>query len=256
VFFFPAIGVPVFSVVLYQTDNKMKTLSYLLALTAIFFVTGCNEVEDPGPLQEISREFAILDFDHLEMGSGFNIEVNESDFFRVKARGDRRNINDLHVYKTGNTLRIEYREQANRRHETYISIEMPSLNAVSFSGGSISVIKGFESDGVFNCYLSGGSMAQLYAGYRRTNVILSGASILRMHGLGDELTADLSGASMLTSFDYPVRDAVLTLSGASSAKVTVSDELGVTATGASSLLYRGNPVVEKSISGGSSVGKD
>jgi len=79
---------------------------------------------------------------------------------------------------------------------------------------------------------------------------------LKMHGLGDYLHADISGASLLSAFDFPVRAADLNLSGASNARVTVSDHLKVTASGASSVLYRGNPVVDKTVSGESSVHSD
>jgi hypothetical protein len=39
-----------------------------------------------------------------------------------------------------------------------------------------------------------------------------------MSGLGDEINAEVSGASVLTAFDYPVREATVNLSGASKRK--------------------------------------
>lgn len=232
------------------------SLSSLLGI----LLTGCLflscDVEDPGPLQEITREYPVIDFDQLEMGSGFHIDVEQSSIFSVSAKGDRRNINDLEVYTVGNTLVIKYDDSGNRRHDTHITIRMPDLKGVHFSGGSKSSVRGFESDGTFSCYLSGGSLAQIDAGYRYASVMLSGASTLRMHGLGDEISGEISGASELSAFDYPVRYAELNLTGASHARVTVSDELSVTASGASDLIFRGSPTVEKNISGGSSVRGD
>ena len=190
------------------------------------------------------------------MGSGFNITVEQGNTFLIRAEGDRRNINDLDVYKSGNTLVIEYDEQQDRKHQTYITIQLPVLRSVIFSGGSVSVISGFESDEDLDVHLSGGSLAQLDAGYKDLNVVLSGGSTLKMHGLGDYLSADISGASLLSGFDYPVRHADVNLSGASSARLTVSDHLKVTASGASSVLYRGNPLITKTLSGESSVHSD
>ncbi len=81
------------------------------------------------------------------MGSAFNIEVEQGNAFSVKVKGDRRNIDDLNVYKNGNTLVVEFDDDdANRHHDTYISITMPSLKGVNFSGGSVSKIRGFESE--------------------------------------------------------------------------------------------------------------
>jgi hypothetical protein len=233
--------------------NIIKTI--FAALVACAVLISC-ETEDPGPLQEVTEEYALLDFDQIEMGNGFNIRVEESNTFLVKAEGDRRNINDLEVFKSGSTLIIRYDENSERNHQTYLTIQMPALRKANLSGGSVSVISGFESDGSLDFILSGGSVAQLDAGYRRLDLIVSGGSKLKLYGLGDELAADISGASSLSGFDYPVRQAEVVASGASTAGVTVSDNLTVNATGASIITYRGNPEVDNTISGGSAVHKD
>jgi hypothetical protein len=234
----------------------MKPLITTLFAILFFFLFSCCETEDPGPLQDQVREYPIIDFDQLEMGSGFNIRVEESNTFLVRAEGDRRNINDLEVFKSGTSLIIRYDESSDRNHQTFITIQMPSLRKVNFSGGSISVVSGFESDESLDFILSGGSLSQLDAGYRQLNLIVSGGSVMKLHGLGDELKADISGASTLSAFDYPVRLADVIASGASSARLTVSDRLRANASGSSSITYRGNPQVENNSSGGSVVVKD
>ena len=133
---------------------------------------------------------------------------------------------------------------------------MPRLDGGNFSSASTSKITGFESDEDLDLYISGASVCQLNAGYREVNLSLSGASNLLMSGLGDEINSEISGASVLNAFDYPVREADMNVSGASSGKVTVTDELIAVAEGASSVIYRGSPSVTSSISGGSAVIKE
>lgn len=226
-------------------------IAVLLALA-----TACNHTEDPGPLLEDKRHFSVMDFDRVEMGSGFRIEIEQSSFFEVEARGDQRNLDDLEVFVSGNTLVARFRNNANRRHTTRIEIKMPSLVGVNFNGGSYSKIEGFESDQKLDLYLSGGSLCELEAGYRKINLVLSGASKLDIEGLGDEMTAELSGASELMAFEYPVRVADVNISGASYGRVTVSDNLDAVASGASRLLYRGSPSVSSDVSGASMVTRD
>jgi hypothetical protein len=240
----------------HETTSMIMTKHFkttLVACAGIF--TSCDE-EDPGPLQDKEKDYSLVDFDRLEMGSAFHIDVEQSNTFSIHVEGDRRNIDDLEVYKSGSTLVIKYEDNANRKHDTYITIRMPRLDAVNFSGGSVSTIKGFESDDDLDFILSGASVSQLDAGYRQLNLDISGASSLRLYGLGDELEAKVSGASTLSAFDYPVRESILDASGASHAKVTVSDDLDVIATGASSILYRGNPSITTNVSGSSTVEKD
>lgn len=235
--------------------RQLKTFSALLFAVAIVVLSSC-EVEDPGPLQRKEKEFTIIDFDRLEMGSALHVEVEQGSTFSIRAKGDRRNIDDLDIYKEGSTLIIEFDESDDRHHDTYITITMPILVSANFSGASVTTVKGFESDETLDFYVSGASIAQLDAGYRKINLVVSGASDVMLHGLGDELSVEITGASILSAFDYPVREAVITASGASTGKVTATDALDAVAGGASSIFYRGNPVVTSEVSGSSTVSQD
>lgn len=218
-------------------------------------LSGCF-VEDPGPRQETERRYTIVDFERLEMGSGFHIDVKQGNFYAVVATGDRRNVEDLIVRKEGTTLVIEYRNYRERRYDTFIDITMPYLDAVTFSGASESRVHGFTADEAFDVYLSGGSVCQLDVDAPSMNIVLSGASYLNIRGAGSLMDADVSGASALKAFNFPVNTAEMTVSGASDCQVTATDVLDVTATGASHVVYRGTPVVSSSVTGSSSVHQD
>lgn len=81
---------------------------------------------------------------------------------------------------------------------------------------------------------------------------LTGASRAELHGLTDELRANISGASKLDADDLWVKNMHITVSGASKAEVNVTDSLWTQAMGASKIEYQGNPSVQQSISLGAS----
>ena len=81
---------------------------------------------------------------------------------------------------------------------------------------------------------------------------LTGASRAEVHGLTDELRANISGASKLDADDLWVKNMHITVSGASKAELNVSDSLWAQANGASKIEYQGNPSVQQSISLGAS----
>ena len=232
--------------------TRLNPLS-LIVVAFLSLALGACFVEDPGPRQETERQYTIVDFDRLEMGSGFHIDVEQGSFYSVRASGDRRNIEDLVVKTEGSTLVIKYRNFRERRHDTFITITMPDLRAVTFSGGSESTVYGFSGEEVFDVHLSGGSVCQLDVAAPRLHAVLSGASYLKVRGEAGALEADVSGASALKAYSLPVVQADLLLSGASDGEVTVSDVLQVKATGASHLVYRGNPTLHSDVSGSSSV---
>jgi hypothetical protein len=243
-----------------KSINMISRINYLTAyalvlLSAIVF-SSCDETEDPGPVQEAEKEFAVTEFDRLEMGDAFNINVEQGNFFEVTVRGDRRNVDDLSVTKEGTTLVVRYDDNRNRRHDTYITITMPAITAVNFSGASDSRISGFYDLASFSMYLSGASVSQLDVNVAQLDVVLSGASYLNIRGEGEGLDAKLSGASTLKAFHFPVTVADINASGASDAQVSASNTLHATASGASDIRYRGNPSVTADVSGGSAVNQD
>lgn len=236
--------------------NFKYPFSYMLILASAIVFTSCCETEDPGPIQEIEREFSVSDFDRLEMGDAFNVNVTQGDFFEVTVRGDQRNVDDLIVRTEGSTLVIRYRNNRNRRYDTYIDITLPTLLSANFSGASDSRISGFDGEASFNLYLSGASVSQLDIDVADLNVNLSGASRLDVRGEGQKVDAELSGASSLKAFHFDADVVVVDAAGASDAQIMASTSLNAKASGASQIVYRGNPQVTSDVSGASVVRKD
>lgn len=227
-----------------------------VAIAAIILVSSCTDVDDPGPLQEDERNYTITDFDRLEMGNAFIIKVRQGEFFDINVCGDRRNLDDLDVFKEGSTLVIRFDDNGGRHHDTHVTITMPLLEAVNFSGATNSTVTGFELDDSFRIQLSGASVCQVSGEFENTNVLLSGASNLTLTGYGNSLNAEVSGASDLQAFHYGVAEADIEVSGSSRAKISVSDDLKAEASGSSIIYYRGEPSVSMNTSGSSSVVKD
>lgn len=231
--------------------------AYLMMMMAVSaLLMSCSETEDPGPLQEVEKEFSVSDFDRLEIGDAIHIDVEQGNFFEVSVRGDRRNIDDLKVKTKGSTLIVKFDENRNRRHDTYITITMPAIVSANFSSATDSRISGFYDLDSFELYLSGASVSQLDIEATDLQVVLSGASKLTARGGGETLDANLSGASSMRAFNYPVESAVVNVSGASDSFVTVESELHAIASGASKVRYRGNPSVTVDVSGASKVEQD
>lgn len=236
--------------------NMLKFRIAILLVASGALLDACF-VGDIGPADEVTRDLTVVDFDRLDMDDAFHVDVEEGAFFRVTVRGDRHDVNDLVTEKEGSTLVMSYgNHRSHRRHDMYVTITMPQLLAVSFSGACQSRISGFSSDDRFTVNLSGASVCQLEVNARSLMSVLSGASVLSIRGEADGLDADVSGASALHAFDFPVSTAHVSVSGASEARVDVADDLRAVATGASVLIYRGQPAVESNVSGASAVYQD
>lgn len=230
-------------------------LTTCLAFLASFSACTFNFI-DRGPYEEITQSYGLTDFDQLDMGSAFNIEVRQGNAFRIDVRGNRSDVDDLDVYTRNGTLYAKYRNSRSHRYTTYFTITMPTVRSVDFSGASKSTISGFANLRSFEITLSGASRSEVDLDATNLKFDLSGASTLDIIGQGSVMEGDLSGASTLEAFDYLANDAILDVSGASRARVNVAKTLDVTASGASNVRYRGNPSVRQNTSGASSVQRD
>lgn len=235
--------------------QKYLRIALLLGMIAIG-MSSCYYEEDPGPRQDMDKDYAILDFERLEMGDAFIVSVQQSPIFSVNVRGDRRNIDDLEVEKIGTTLRIRYRHSDNRQYPTYITITMPTLRGANFSGASTSVVTGFKELNQFDFTLSGASVAQLEVESKAIELNLSGASKLTITGVSNSMHATVSGASVFSGFAFPVESAIVDASGASKMNVKANVSLDAKASGASTILYRGTATVTSNASGASSIQQD
>jgi hypothetical protein len=239
-----------------EMTKLKKTLLLFISFGYIFLLTSCLR-EDPGVLESGQKEFLVANFNGLEMGNAFVIDVREGNEFKVLATGDVRNLEDLKVYKSGSTLNIEYRNRRIRKHQTYISIIMPKLVNINFSGASDAVISGFGNTAHTEIELSGASKAEIDMQSQNFSIELSGASNLTVSGNStSNCKIELSDASKFNGFSLPATYIEVDASGASTAYVYAIEQLDVTASGASSVFYRGNPSVSADLSGASCLKRD
>jgi hypothetical protein len=129
-------------------------------------------------------------------------------------------------------------------NEIQISIKLPQLERLEGKGAGKISLKDFKTEKL-DIELLGA--IKLRGGFDATDVTinLSGASEIEMEGKGKTLEAVIQGASALRAYDYEVRDAIVEVNGASSAKVNVTGTLEMDEGIASDIDYRGNPNVVK-----------
>ena len=234
----------------------MKYFLFFTTILVSLVLVSCRE--DSGPYEETTKTYPLANFDRLDMGSAFRIEVRKGTAFQVQVRGNRRDIDDLGLNVRNSTLEIQYdrNRQRNRRYDMFITVTMPTVRAVSFSGASRSTITGFTDLRELSIGLSGASRSTAIVNATSLSTDLSGASDLVVTGTGNQLSGSLSGASKMEAYDFPVNQADLDLSGASTARIRVNDALTVKASGGSTVRYKGTPRVNSSVSGASSISQE
>lgn len=206
-----------------------------------------------------TRKFSVSGFTRLSMGNAFKIDVKQGNSYSVTATGRAEDLDDIESSVKGGELRLGYKNHNwNKNRKTVeVSITMPSLDGVDFSGASKANVARFSGVKSMDIEVSGASQVTMSLASPKVSVDLSGASSLTLSGEGDVLTGEVSGASSLKGRDFSAKTVNIDASGASSAAVLASNTVNAEASGASSIRYSGSARdIHSSTSGASSVKRD
>lgn len=241
----------------------MKRIALLLCLLVAVVASGCCR---PLPLvlrgtgivgsgRPVTREMDLSGFTRVQAGSAFTVDIKQGDGFYVAVTADDNLFERLNVSVSGDTLRLQLRPGLNVSRATLrAEVTMPSLRGLDLSGASHCTLAGFKSAESLRLDLSGASSLQ--GGIEAGNVRLqaSGASDVELTGAGGNLSGSSSGASTIRLTDFAVKDADLSLSGASRAYINARGRLDADVSGASRVEYSGGPTIGRlQTTGGSSI---
>ncbi|MFC1963498.1 head GIN domain-containing protein [Chloroflexota bacterium] len=265
----------------------MKRISIVLVLLLLLAIVlgsiGCNtsywnEHAIKGSGNPETQEMDYSEFTKIDVSNTFDVDIIEDDSFFVSITIDDNMFEYLEVTQSGDTLYIGLAPNNSYRDITLrATINMPALRELELSGASRGEVQGFSSSdtleleasgasrfnlddigaGNTKLILSGASKASGIINMADGNFDISGASTVELEGTAHAVSLDASGASTSLLPDFIIANADIELSGASTARVNVSDTLDIDASGASALIYIGNPTLGRvNISGFSNLRRD
>lgn len=222
-----------------------------------------------------TQYFNLQDFNRIKIEGPCSVNVTKSDTFSVNIAAS--DAGRIRVDKQGDTLIVGRRGidfMSLFRGQSEVTITLPELKEITFSGASHGTLQEFQSDHDLSLKLSGASHLEMHriscANLRLeisgasnlvgeaniagdVNMRISGASRVDLSGSGEEAKIELSGASQARLSNFTLNSADVHISGASSAYLKVNQTLDLDLSGASRLEYTGNPVTGKLRVGGASI---
>jgi hypothetical protein len=243
----------------------MSRLLLLAAAFAVVFLASCSlpdvvtggigrSVTGSGNLVTLEQPFE--DFQRVDISHAFQAEVTQGETYSVVVTIDDNLAEYLDVRVVGDTLQVGFDRNGpfTMRNTTMrAQITMPELTGVASSGASQVRVSGFASDKDLSVDVSGASTVrgQIDAGDLRADV--SGASRLELTGQGKNGDITASGASQANLSGFRMEDVTADASGASRAEVYASGRLDAEASGASTVLYSGDPTLGRTNTSGAST---
>jgi hypothetical protein len=233
--------------------RKLPAIIFIL-LAALLVLAACRAGLPITPIrgsgEPVTQTYDFSNFDELELSEAFAAEITASDSYAVAVTVDDNLVDRLLVEQQGSKVKIGLKPlTVVTNAHLAATISLPTLAGLTVSGASTADLSGFQSGDDVQIQASGASQVRGEMDTGALSVTLSGDSLLELAGSGDSLRATASGSSSVNLDEFAVDDADVRASGASEVDVNVTGTLNVTASGASTVHYSGNPTlgaIEKS----------
>ncbi|MCY1075486.1 head GIN domain-containing protein [Archangium lansingense] len=226
-------------------------------------LSGCwlgPQVQGSGNLVQEERQ--LPGFVSLEVNDGIEatVVVDPNQPQKVRLVGDDNLVKLLRTEPLGSSgLRVYFSQEEvlgwNSRNPLRVEVTVPSLEALSGSGGGKVEVSGDVSPASFSLEVSGGGTVKMSGlDTESFSMEVSGGSDVTLAGSATRVESDMSGGSNLRARSLTSRDATLTSSGGGTTELRVSESLRVSASGGSEVRIIGRPtVLKEELSGGSTL---
>jgi hypothetical protein len=179
---------------------------------------------------------SLQGFTAVNVSGAYEVEIVAQQEAGVEVEGDDNLLPLVRTEVNKGVLDIFNEKPFSTKNTIRIRISAPQLDAVSTSGASDIVVSGVRSDDF--------------------NVSTSGASNLKISGEARAFDLEMSGAGEVDAKDLRSEKVSVNSSGAAEATVYATEDLYVSASGAGTVNYYGDPKnVSQNVSGGASISK-
>jgi hypothetical protein len=235
-----------------------KIATIVVAFILSFFIfSSCKKdnVFGTGPIE--TQERTVSPFTKVRTESDIDVIISQSNIQKVVVSDYSNLINDIETIVVGNELFIRYRNNKNvLNSKSRVTITMPSLNAVYTSGsGDVNVNGTFAVTNTFAATTRGSGDIVLNAITAIDfNVIVVGSGDVSVTNSTTKNTnINIDGSGDVNAFGLQANNATVEVRGSGDAEVSASILLNAIIRGSSDIYYRGNPTVNKTITGSGRV---
>ncbi|MFP4288130.1 MAG: head GIN domain-containing protein [Bacteroidota bacterium] len=240
----------------FATQMIGNTILLLLILFSVSFPACAQTLKGNGNVITEVREVSY--FNGISVSSSIDLYITMGDEFHVKVEADDNIIDHIETETRGEELIIGLKGRGisiRNSKEMNVYVTLPELLSLTASGATDVTVNNTIEQPTIRIKASGASDINLPVNVEYLEMNLSGASDARISGYTKATKATLSGASDFKNSDLVTGTLDVNLSGSSNLKIKVNENITGTLSGASDLVYEGNPTTDLKTSGASSVKK-
>lgn len=214
-------------------------------------VTGngdvATEARDPGA------------FDAVALSGGFTVVVRQGKGNKVEVKADRNLLPYIETRvvdgSRGRTLEIGPKKGYNisTSNNPSLTIEMPSLRAVSVAGSGKVQVEAMKTGGVDASIAGSGDIRFAGLDAERLGMKVSGSGDIVAAGRAGSAQVTIAGSGDVKAAELAADEVKVSIAGSGDAQVQATKKLNVSIAGSGDVKYVGSPEISSSIAGSGKV---
>lgn len=227
----------------------------ILFLFTLFILASCDRTTGSGNI--ISETRTVGNFDAINVGGGFNVEVKIGSPASVRVEADDNIMKYIEITDVGNTLNIRTEDLHNYSNvHMNVYITMPSLKNVKASASADVVVQDIvESDSRLSFRASSSASIKAEVNAPEIESDASSSATITLRGKTKNYDAQASSSANIRSFELLSENTTAKVSSSADIQVHASVNLNAKASSSGSIDYKGAATVNKSESSSGSVEK-
>lgn len=192
-----------------------------------------------------TRDYALSGFDRVSLATPDTVEIVQGGEFAVRAEGASAILDELTFAVEDRVLRIEYREDHDRRRmrpegrPATIYISLPALNGVSLSGSGDMSIGRFTAQAFEASIAGSGNIVIESLQTDRAEFEIAGSGDLSVAGTAGEVALDIAGSGDVAAGDFRTRRLDVAIAGSGDVEAYATDTVEASFVGSGDVTVRG-----------------
>jgi len=214
----------------------MKKLAFVISLVVL--AAGCHhgrfaEISGSGKRELQKRN--VAPFTSISAEGAFTIEVTCQKDQSLEVEGDDNVLEFVTADVSGNILRLKNTKNFSTNEPVKFRISVPNLEGLSVNGAGRIDVKNVNND--------------------KFEIDTNGAPTIVVSGTTKVIDVGANGAGKVDAHNLHASRGVVDSKGVARVDLDVSDQLDATVNGPSTVTYKGDPVVNKTIHGPGKIEK-
>jgi len=224
-----------------KSKQFIALILVVIACPIIFAANPVNSTKTNGNGIVKTQDREVSYFHAIKVSGGIDVELSQGNELKLKVEADENVILNIRTEVKDGILNIYHDENIQKAKTMKIYLTFKQLDAITASGGCDIESKQKLNFNTMKMALSGGCDIELNC--KADNLVCkqSGGCDVELNGEAQKGTFDVSGGCDLKASEFHLKNCTLNASGGSDAEVYVTDEINITATGASDVTYYGKP---------------